>query len=108
MAYEPILLGLAFVAICILAVKAPRLFASKSPVMTATAEVLSRKGELSAAALPAQWGGRPNYQVTFRVDGKNMVLHADAQQYTRLLEGTCGTLCWRNDTLVSFVPDDCN
>ena len=105
MASEQFLLGLAFVAVCILAVKSPRIFASKSPVKTARATVVCRKGELSAAALPAQWGGKPNYQVTFCVDGENMVLSADARQYTRLLEGTSGLLSWKDDTLVDFVPD---
>ena len=42
-------------------------------------------------------------QVTFLVDGQPMVLQVDAQQYTRLLEGTVGTLNWRDDVLVSFT-----
>ena len=100
---EQILLGLALVAICILAVKRPSLPGAKTPVQTASAEVISRKGEMGAG-LPANWGGRANFQVTFRVEDKEIVLSANAQQYTRLPEGTKGTLTWRDHTLVSFTP----
>ena len=105
MAFEQLFLGLGFVIICILAIKAPKLFASKAPVKTAKAEVLSRKGEMSSAMLPSQWGGRPNYQVDFSIGEETIVLTVDASQYTRLLEGTCGLLTWRDNTLVDFVSE---
>ena len=105
MAFEQIFLGLGFVIICILAVKAPKLFTSKAPVKTAKAEVISRKGEMSSAMLPSQWGGRPNYQVSFCVGEETIVLNVDATQYTRLLEGTSGLLTWRDNTLVDFIPE---
>ena len=105
MAFEQIFLGLAFVIICILAVKAPKLFASKATVKTAKAEVLSRKGEMTSAMLPSQWGGRPSYQVSFSVGEETIVLTVDAAQYTRLLEGTSGLLTWRDNTMVDFVPE---
>ena len=105
MAFEQIFLGLAFVIICILAVKVPKLFVSKAPVKTAKAEVLSRKGDMTSAMLPSQWGGRPNYQVSFRAGEEIIVLTVDATQYTRLLEGTSGLLTWRDNTMVDFVPE---
>ena len=105
MVSEQLLLGLGFVVICILAIKAPRLFASKSPVMQAAAEVVSRKGELPSATLPTQWGGRLNYHVTFRVEGETKELQVNTSQFTRLVEGATGILTWRDNTLVDFVPD---
>ena len=105
MVSEQLLLALGFLAICIFAVKAPHFFASKTPVMRAAAEVISRKGELPTATLPTQWGGRLNYQVTFSIEGESKVLHVDASQFARLVEGTTGMLTWRDDTLVDFVPE---
>ena len=105
MEYEQVLLGLGFVILCILAVKAPKMFAAKAPVKTAKAQVLSRKGEMAFAMLPTQWGSRPTYQVSFSIGEETIVLNVDATQYTRLLEGTSGLLTWRDNTMVNFVSE---
>ena len=105
MTIESILLCLALVALCVLALKAPKRFASKAPVKTAKATVLGRKGEIAAGVLPAQWGGRPTYQASFSIGEETIVLTVDAAHYTRLLEGTSGLLTWRDNTLVGFVPE---
>ena len=105
MTMESVLLGLAIVAICVLAMKAPKQFASKAPAKTAKATVLARKGEMASATLPSQWGGRPTYQISFSIGEETIVLTVDAAHYTRLLEGTSGLLTWRDNTLVDFVPE---
>lgn len=105
MTMESVLLGLAFVALCVLALKAPKLFTSRAPVKTAKATVLGRRGEIAAGALPTQWGGHPTYQVSYSVGEETITLTVDAAHYTRLLEGTSGLLTWRDNTLVDFVPE---
>ena len=103
---ESILLGLVLIAACVLAVKAPKLFQSKEPVLTLPAQVLSRRAKAPDAALPNNWGNRMDYFVTFSTEEAPIELSVSAGQYTQLTEGTRIQLRYQGTRLLDFEPTE--
>lgn len=102
---EQILLGIGLIAVCVLAVKAPKLLRRSAPLQTARAQVISRGAKMNDGSYSNFRGTKMRYQVTFSTDSGTLELSTDSSQYTQLLENTWGKLTWQGDSLVSFIPD---
>ena len=102
---EQILLGAGLIALCVLAVKAPKIFRSKDPVKTASALVVARRADVSNSTYSTFQNSKIQYWITFRLEEETMELSVSSSQYSRILEGAQGQLTWQDKTLVSFEPE---
>ena len=99
---EQMLLVIGLAAVCILALKGPKLLRSREPAKTAPAEVVTRRCVMPDGSYSNFRGSKMEYYVAFLVDDHPLELSVTSTQYTQLLEGTRGTLTWQGTTLTDF------
>ena len=102
---KDVLLCVGFIVLYLFFVKARGWFYPKSPVQTAQAVVLSRRGEMPNKSYSNFHATKMRYFATFSLGSDKLELSVSSSQYTRLIEGSSGELNWRDKELVSFKPE---
>ena len=102
---EQILLTAGLIALCVLAVRAPKLFSSKEPIQTADSQVVSRRCTMPDGSYSNFRGNKMQYYVTFLVNEELLELSVTGSQYARLTEGSSVHITWKGTGLVDFKTE---